>query len=335
MAKLLRFYQDRRPRWQRLDDILTQLDAEIPLAGPQADELYRLYRLVSCDLAFMQTHTGNPALLEQLEDLVARAHSRLTPPDNPAIGSTVVRVLRRDFPAVVRENLGLLALTLAIFLAGAAFGGLLFLAEPASAETFLAPFSNLLDQTPTEDARERMGTGPGIDRSLAFSIQLFSNNLRVAFLCFALGLTFGAGTAIVLFLNGAILGCVAVMYARDGVFLFFLSWVGPHGSLELPAIILAGMTGFMLARAELAGGRGVWRRIAARKRDYTAMLSGIALMLLVAGLIEGGFSQTHSETILHLKVGVAAALFLALLAWLFVPPAAGPDAPVSPGTARP
>lgn len=320
MAKLLRFYSDRRPRWRRLDELLTLIDSETPLTGNQADELYRLYRLTSCDLTFMQTHTGNPALLDHLESLVARAHVRLTPSENPDIPKRFWETLRYGFPEVVNRNLRLLVLTLLFFVSGALFGAVLSIIEPASTETFLAAFPNILDQTPAEDAEKRTGTSIGLDSSIAFSVQLFSHNLRVAFLCFALGLTFGVGTAIVLFANGAILGCVGAIYARDGVFLFFLSWVGPHGSLELPAIILSGMTGFMLARAQLSGGSGIWKRISCHKRDYMSMLCGIAVMLLIAGGIEGGFSQTHSESITILKIIVAAALFLGLLTWLFVLP---------------
>lgn len=322
MAKLLRFYSDRRPRWRRLEELLALADADAPLTGDQADELYRLYRLASCDLAFMQTHTGNPALLDHLETLVARAHLRLTPSESTDILDSLSRTLRHRFPEVVRSHLRLLLLTIALFAGGGLFGAVLSLVEPEATETFLAPFSYLLEQSPAEDAAARSGPGrsPDAASSIAFSVQLFTNNLRVALLCFALGLTFGVGTAVVLFSNGVILGSVAAIYARDGVFLFFLAWVGPHGSLELPAIVLAGMTGFMMARAQLSGGGGVWRKIAAHKDDYTAMLAGIAVLLLVAGGIEGCFSQFHSPSITYLKIAVAAACFAGLLAWVFILP---------------
>lgn len=323
MAKLLKFYNDRRPRWRRLDDLLGELDLGVSLGGQKADELYRLYRLTASDLAFMQTHTGNPALLDYLEDLVARAHVRLTPSESPRILQGIYRTLRYDFPALVNREARLLVLAIVVFLAGALFGAVVSLVEPASVETFLSAFPNLLDQTPSEDAARRFDTSLDLASSVAFSVQLFFHNLRVSVLCFALGLTFGIGTAVVLFINGVILGSVAAIYAQDGVILFFLAWVGPHGSLEIPETILAGMTGFMLARAQLSGGGGIWKKIVARKRDFVTMLAGCALLLMFAGGIEGGFSQTHSPSIVTLKISVGVLCFLGLVTWLFILPRRG------------
>ena len=42
-----------------------------------------------------------------------------------------------------------------------------------------------------------------------FSAELFTNNIQVTFLGFALGITAGIGTAIVLAFNGLLLGAVA------------------------------------------------------------------------------------------------------------------------------
>lgn len=306
--------------WRRLDELLRELDSGAPLDRGGADELYRLYRRAASDLAYMQTNTGNPALLDSLEDLVARAHARLAPKRAARPSAAVFRALRHDFPALVRRESRLLAFTVAVFIAGAAFAAVLSLATPTTAETFLSAFPHLLEQSPAEDAAQRMGDSIGFADYTAFSLDLFTHNLRVALLALALGLTFGVGTASVLFLNGAIIGSVAALYARDGVFSFFLSWVGPHGSLELPAIILAGMTGFMLARAQLAGGGSMWQKIAARRKDFLTAVAGIAFLLLLAALIEGGFSQTHRPGIVTLKIAVAAACFCGLIFWLFFLP---------------
>lgn len=320
MAKLLRFYRERCSRWKRLDEMLADSDFEDAMTGRRADELYRLYRLASCDLAYMQTHTGNPALLDYLEDLVARVHARLTPPSRRGGLKALFPMLRNSFPAVVRREKTLLLLSLAVFLGGAAFGALVTVANPASAETFLAAFPNLLEQSPAMDAARRSGTSIPMTHYIGFSLSLFFHNFRIALMAFAFGLTFGIGTAVLLFANGAVLGCCAIMYYQDGVFDFFLSWVGPHGALELPAIILSGMAGFMLARAELAGGGAIWRSIHARRADILAAIAGIGFMLLVAGCIEGGFSQTHSSSMIGVKIMAACCLFLGLLAWLFLLP---------------
>ena len=76
----------------------------------------------------------------------------------------------------------------------------------------------------------------------------------MAFLAFSLGALTIAGGILLLFYNGVILGAVATMYILDGVPLFFFAWVGPHGALELPAIIFGGAAGLVAGRALLMPG---------------------------------------------------------------------------------
>jgi uncharacterized membrane protein SpoIIM required for sporulation len=52
-----------------------------------------------------------------------------------------------------------------------------------------------------------------------------------------------------------VLGAVAGLYLLDGVQLFFLAWVGPHGALELPAIVFAGAAGLVAGHALWLPGR--------------------------------------------------------------------------------
>jgi uncharacterized membrane protein SpoIIM required for sporulation len=85
---------------------------------------------------------------------------------------------------------------------------------------------------------------------LFFTTFLFTHNIRVTVLGFALGFTFGIGTVLILFFNGAMLGSLAALYLSDGVMVFFLAWVGPHGVIELPCVICGCMAGLMLARAQ-------------------------------------------------------------------------------------
>ena len=51
-----------------------------------------------------------------------------------------------------------------------------------------------------------------------------------------------------------ILGAVAAQYVMDGVSTFFFAWVGPHGALELPAIVFSGAAGIRAGRALLLPG---------------------------------------------------------------------------------
>ncbi|MDR0362086.1 MAG: stage II sporulation protein M [Planctomycetota bacterium] len=316
MARLSDFHRDRRSRWRRLEELIERADAD-RLDGDATDELYRLYRLSASDLSYLQTRTGDPALLDRLESLVAAAHARVTPSAGADRAARLFRLLAFGFPAAMRREFGMVALALAVFLGGGALGAVLSRTSPESAQTLLAAFPHILDQSPSQDAATRESAETTLGNHAGFSLFLFFHNTSVAVTCLALGLTFGVGTIIILFYNGLILGCTAMMYHSDGVLGFFLSWVGPHGALELPAIIIAAGAGFMLARAEIAGW-GENRETA--RRDCLALVLGAALLLFIAGLIEGGFSQMHHPGLVTAKIIFACVMFLALVAWAFVTP---------------
>jgi uncharacterized membrane protein SpoIIM required for sporulation len=71
----------------------------------------------------------------------------------------------------------------------------------------------------------------------------------------------------------------------------FWAFVFPHGSLELPAIFMAGGAGLLIARALVLPGK--YRRVDAFKiygLQAAQLVYGIIPMLLIAGAIEGFIS---------------------------------------------
>ena len=68
-------------------------------------------------------------------------------------------------------------------------------------------------------------------------------------------MTWGVGTIIMLFYNGVILGAIAVDYIMAGQTKFLLGWLLPHGVIEIPAILIAGQAGLVLADALIGWGR--------------------------------------------------------------------------------
>jgi uncharacterized membrane protein SpoIIM required for sporulation len=126
-----------------------------------------------------------------------------------------------------------------------------------------------------------------------------THNTKVSIFTLALGMTWGVGTIISLFYNGVILGAVAVDYIRAGQTKFLLGWLMPHGVIEIPAILIAGQAGLMLAFALI--GRGKRNTMRARLReisgDIATLIFGFTLMLIWAGFIESFLSQYHEPVI--------------------------------------
>jgi uncharacterized membrane protein SpoIIM required for sporulation len=156
----------------------------------------------------------------------------------------------------------------------------------------------------------------------SFSAELMTHNIQVTVLTMALGMTWGVGTLILLFYNGVILGAVATDYIVGGQGIFLAGWLLPHGSVEIPSILLGGQAGFILAGALIGWGGRLTRieRLRAVSHDLFAIIGGAGCMLVWAGIIESFVSQYHQPVLPYaLKIAFGCCELVALtffLAWV-------------------
>ncbi len=151
-----------------------------------------------------------------------------------------------------------------------------------------------------------------------FSAELMTHNIRVAVLTLAMGMTWGLGVITLLFYNGVTLGAVSCDYVLDGQTQFLMGWLMPHGVIEIPAILVGGQAGFVLAGA-LVGWRSREtrrRRLAAARADVASLAGGMAVMLVWAGIIEAFLSQYHQPVLPYgLKIAFGTAELALLIAY--------------------
>ncbi len=316
-----RFLLDRRPVWDALDALLTRAD-DVELSRGEMQELVELYRRTCSDLNRARSQTANPEILGHLNQLTGRAYRFIYRAGHDTqAGPAFVRLITREIPAAFRRERLSIAIAAAAFLLGTLFGSIAVLVDPANGERLVPAM--FFTESPKERV-EKIERGEerisNVEEALLFGASLYTHNIRVSFLAFALGaLTIVLGI-VILFYNGVILGAVGTMYVLDDVSVFFFAWVGPHGALELPAIIFGGAAGLLVGRALLMPGdlsRGAsLRRVLP---SVWRIIIGAALTLICAGLIEGSFSQFSAKTIPYaLKIAVAVLLFLGLTTYLFL-----------------
>ncbi len=179
------------------------------------------------------------------------------------------------------------------------------------------PFSHL-QQDPAErvQTEETQDETPLAGAHASFSAQLIRHNIRVAIFALALGMTFGIGTIAMLFYNGVILGAVCFDYVAAGQGVFLAGWLLPHGAVEIPAILIAGQAGLVLARALLSGAARR-QQLRAVRDDLLALVAGFAALLVWAGIVESFLSQTHQPVLPYsLKIGLGLAELVLLGLWL-------------------
>jgi uncharacterized membrane protein SpoIIM required for sporulation len=312
------FLAARADRWEELSQLVDQAeDAGLHrLSVSDAQRLVALYRAASGDLMMARAGAASAEVTDPLNDLVSRAYVVVYRGPRVRLGE-VGGFLLKGFPRLFRKHLAAIALSAMFFGAGGVFGAVGVWVDPTGAAYLVD------EQHRDSDPADRVAgeEGGGIAKAgeqATFSAFLFTHNIRVSFLAFVLGVTFGVGTALVLFINGVTLGSLAVVYHQAGEGLFFWAWILPHGIPELTAVCIAGGAGLLLGRAMISAPRS--GRSAALRRagpDAVRLVLGLMPVFVVSGIIEGTISQIHEPRLPYpAKLLFALVVASALVAWL-------------------
>lgn len=304
-----RFVEDRRVRWARLAQLTAMARGRVSRLQPaEVLELGELYRATTSDLAIARRDHPRDAVAERLNDLVAAAHA-LVYSQAPTSSRQLWRFVAHDVPETVRATMPFTLVALALLLLPALVSYVAGILWPDVAATALS-----------EDARRalterRPGTElPAELRPIAGPL-IILNNVRVAVVVFAGGMTAGVVTALVLVLNGADLGAVfAVLNGTDGAGAL-LTFVLAHGFLEISAIVLAAGSGLRIAWAMLHPGdrrRGDALRLAGEQSVRVLLLTVVVLAL--AGTIEAFVSPT----LLPVPVKASVGLITGIALWAYI-----------------
>jgi uncharacterized membrane protein SpoIIM required for sporulation len=310
----------RRPYWKRLEELLDAVSQSglRSLTRHDLQELGLLYRQVGADLAVLREEPGSAHFAEPVQRLLARAHHIIYSTSDRRSLVHVLRFFLVSYPTVVRRNAAPCLVALFIFLSAAGVGALVAHRDEEFTTRILGP-----EMVATID-RHEMWTHSIVGIKPIASSQIMTNNMSVALLTFAAGITAGVGTAYLIVFNGILLGVIGAACAASGMSLSLWSFVAPHGVLELPAIIIAGGAGLRLGQGLLFPGL-LPRHMSVSRAGSEAVqiVIGCVPILVVAGVIEAFVSPTDLPVVW--KFTLAGALFVLLLAYLFAPRPATPD----------
>jgi uncharacterized membrane protein SpoIIM required for sporulation len=306
------FVRKNRPRWQQLEGMLELMEGHSPRSRQRLflQELSAAYRATTTDLAFAQTHFRGTTVLLFLHQLVARAHNQIYRARTISLGEATA-FFRREIPEAVRRHLLAVNWAALIFVTGVMLG--------LSAVQFDERAASIILPTSILDSiySGRMWTGPlfSVVPAPVASTMLFTNNISVALLAFAGGLSFGVITFWILFFNGVMLGMVFKLCANYGLLNALLAFIVTHGFLEISAIILSGGAGFVVANALLQPG-DYSRRDALSVQARSAVRMAVAAVpaLIIAGCLEAFVSPSTLPFAVKAVIG----LVMGLSFWLYL-----------------
>jgi uncharacterized membrane protein SpoIIM required for sporulation len=318
---LQRFVAAERHYWDEFERVLEKLEAEPNLRMPLDDvrRFHFLFERTAADLAKITTFSSEPETRRYLENLVARGYGEIHETREGRRRFYPIKWFFHTLPQTFRRHIRAFYVSVAITIAGCAFGGFALALDPES-KSALMPFSHLLQDPSQRVAEEEKGAGDRLnDRKTSFSAFLMTHNIKVSILTLAMGMSWGAGTVLLLFYNGIMLGAVAVDYIRAGETKFLLGWLLPHGVIEIPAILIAGQAGLMLALALIGWGKRIPLRARLREvsQDLVTLIFGVGVLLVWAGFVEAFLSQYH-EPVIPYVAKIAFGLVELVLLFMFL-----------------
>ncbi len=303
------YIQAHRQEWERLEAATaggSRALASRP--GEEITETIRLYLRASSHLAEVQTRYHDTALERYLDALVSGARAAIYGAE-PTSTRSIGRLFLTRYRDAFRRTLPFAAVVATVFVV-CTLATALWVAGSAEARAGVLP-------AVARDAIEQAGGGrsPSDVNAPALSTLIFQNNVQVAFLAFALGITLAIGTIVVIVLNAVLIGSLAGGFQAAGNAWLFWSLVLPHGFLEVVAICIAGGAGLRMGWAIIdPGDRPRVVALAQEARDAVLVVTGVIPAFAIAATIEGFVTGRTGSAVLEVIVGaLVAAAYLAIL----------------------
>lgn len=280
------FTDEHRERWIELKKLIADLDSHGAdnITSSNILRLGKLYQSILSDLAFIRNKPVDPSLRVYLNNLACEAYGRIYRNETLTV-SDIMYFFAFDFPALFRKRIHFVIVAFMVFLFSTIMG---FLCTSNDSKLFSLVFS----ERRQADMKQYLNRGQ-IDYSDSVpykpivASQIMSNNIRVSFMAFALGLFFGIGSIIIMITNGLLLGGLAAIFHSAGYPALFWSLILPHGGIELLCIFIAGGGGLILGYALINPGRYFRNeRLAAEGMDAIKLLTGTIPLFILAALIE-------------------------------------------------
>jgi len=303
------FVSRRQAGWTRLEALLTRSERSGLRAFGCDDlrELALLYRAATTDLAAAKTRAYGNDTVAYLNRLTARAYVLVYAGAASGGWARIAAFFATTFPREIRRARMIVSATSALFLLAWIVSYWLVSIRPNNAYALLPA------EAVPAIVKSLHDSNFGFDRSLApaMSSLIITNNIKVAMLAFAGGMTLGVLTLWEILNNGLMVGGLGALFAAHGFGTDFWATIAPHGVIELTSIQIAGAAGLLLAQAIVAPGR--LRRIDALKanaRRAGVLMIGVAGLLVIAGLIEGFVTPQRTSEAVRFGVGALTAVLL-------------------------
>jgi uncharacterized membrane protein SpoIIM required for sporulation len=292
--------------WRRLEVLV----ARHRLTAAEVDEMVLLYQRAATHLSIVRSRTPDPVVLADLSRLVLAGRAAINRSERMS-WRPVAAFFTVGLPAALYRTRWWW-LTVMVVMVGAAWGLIGYVQRyPAVLEAWFGAH-------PDEAALVEQFVGYYSEyRAETFFSAVWVNNAMLAVQCLASGVLILP----VFYLLATNLISIAMMGAAmfdAGAGDVYLTYIAPHGFLELTAIFIGGGVGLRIGWSWIAPGPLLTRResLVAWARQGMIVAVGLVVVLLVSGILEA--YVTPSALPAPVRVGIGALLWVGFLLYALV-----------------
>ncbi|MEH7109653.1 stage II sporulation protein M [Bacillus sp. JJ1764] len=305
------FIKKYREDWRQLEQLVGALSKRrTAITGDSITQFHRLYQKTAQNLSYSQTYFPHDDVTQYLNGLVSKSHNLLYK-DQVSSFKQIRQFFSTKFVGLLWEQWKFVLVAFALFFIGALASFLSVLNDPLHIYSIVPPeIAKGVDP-------EHLGQGNANIDSSYMSASIMTNNIQVAILAFAGGITFGFLTVYLLITNGILIGALAALFWHHGKSYDFWAYIVPHGMIELTAIFIAGGAGLLMGYKLLVPGpfsRGYQLKFYALRS--VQLLLGTIPLFVIAGIIEGFI--TPAKISLEAKYVVALLTVIGLILYIFI-----------------
>jgi uncharacterized membrane protein SpoIIM required for sporulation len=290
-------------------DRLAALAKKRSMTGAEADELIERYQSGASQLSAIKTTSGQSVYGDRLSLALSRARLRFTGASSNVL-SRLPQFFALQLPAALFR---IRWLTISITVATAIIALLYGWWASSNPQVLASAFQGVdVKKLVNEQFVGYYSQYSGA----SFTGLVWTNNAWLCAQCIAFGIA-GVFTPSLLFQNAQRLGMDGALLGHYGHLDTFFLYIAPHGQLELYNVFIAGAAGLRIFWGWISpGSRTRLRSLAHEGRALFTVVIGLAISMLVCGLIEGFI--TRLDWPWPIKIGIGTIALSAMLVYQWV-----------------
>ncbi len=295
-------------KWKETEKVVEEAERFNP------DQLADAYTELTADLAFAQTHYPHSRITIYLNNLASALHNTIYR-NKKEKWSRIITFWTQEVPQTMFGARRELRASFLIFFVSVLIGVVSALYDDSFVRLILG--DGYVDMTLHNISEGNPMGVYGSAEAVPMFLGITLNNIRVSFICFAMGILTSFGTGFMLFNNGVMVGSFLTFFHTHNLLKDAMLAIWLHGTLEIWAIIVAGAAGLALGNGWLFPGTYTRGESFSRgaKRGLKIVI-GTVPIFIIAGFIEG-FLTRHTHLPDAFRLGVIL-LSLAFIVYYYI-----------------